>query len=276
MNLSLHQLSQDSLNRLRDMGFRVLQVADVRTAGLRSPVLDAAQRQLESTAGALSLGRSTLPAEPGSDAIETQAALWARRNVPFVLPSCLAELYKQSHCNGFFFAVAQLRGAMAGSKVGETAIICCCRVLPIQQILPVTVASAHIDQFLSARNLQPRDQPCHDDAFFALSYAVTPSEATGTGDPGTIDLGKGTLCDVLLRYRANSAGSADPDVWGRYEGELFFIAYRLEDYLRLSAIFHWVCGWQLCFAPCGPLPSAVPWMRLLCPVALASALAAPS
>ncbi len=300
---------QDSLARLRELGFRVLQVADAKTSfGIRSPTLENRNATSSATLSSpLNIGLSaagptspiTLPAAITGSDIDALANIWARQNTPLELPTCLVDLYKQSQSNGFFFSVAVLRGAMSGNKAGETAVVCCCRLHPIQLISPVTIDSASIDRFQAGRTM-PRDMLLQsDDVFFALSLAAVPTgssegaaAASSAGSAGlsiaelTVDLGKGTVCDVLIRFPARMRSGEDDggdvvssgggDVWGRYNGDLFFIAHRVEDYLRLGAIFHWVCGWQLCYAPCGPMPSSVPWMRLLSPTALASALAAPS
>ena len=282
----------ESLNRLREMGFRVLQVADTnaKSTAIKSSTLDAVHKLLNSPPSApLGASLAPLPTVSASD-IDALGNIWARQNAPLALPPLMLELYRSSLNNGFFFSVAVLRGQTAGNKAGETVIISCCRLHAIQLVQQVHVDERMIEEFNAARRLQPSQQPSSDDQFFALSLASIPTTAadsvTSTQSSGAsmaelvVDLGKGTLCDVLLRYSSTTAHIGDvqdsPDVWGRYENQLFFIAHKAEDYIRLGAIFHWVCGWQLCFAPCGPLPSAVPWMRLLAPAALAAALAAPS
>ncbi|RNE97246.1 hypothetical protein TraAM80_09425 [Trypanosoma rangeli] len=143
----------------------------------------------------------------------------------------------------------------------------------------------------------------HAARFFLLSpyapYAALYRAANKAGDSENLFFG-GEACDVLLVYAFPKMGGGafgatvvcnSPEVWGRlryqqaneekgvvpgmrggHHEELFFIAATLEDYLRLGSAFAWVYGWQLCYAPQGPPPRSLPWLKLFAPSALAAAI----
>ncbi|ESL07462.1 hypothetical protein TRSC58_04848 [Trypanosoma rangeli SC58] len=143
----------------------------------------------------------------------------------------------------------------------------------------------------------------HAARFFLLSpyapYAALYRAANKASDPENLFFG-GEACEVLLAYASPKTGGDalgptvacdNPEVWGRlryqqaneeegvapgtrggHHEELFFIAATLEDYLRLGSAFAWVYGWQLCYAPQGPPPRSLPWLKLFAPSALAAAI----
>ncbi|RNF11371.1 uncharacterized protein Tco025E_06665 [Trypanosoma conorhini] len=142
----------------------------------------------------------------------------------------------------------------------------------------------------------------HPARFFLLSpyapYAALYGAANQAGDCDSSCVG-GEACEVLLAYACPktaggpAAASDSPEVWGRlryqksndaeaaapgtrggHHEELFFIAATLGDYLRLGSAFAWVYGWQLCYAPQGPPPRSLPWLKLFSPAALAAAISA--
>ncbi|EAN84080.1 hypothetical protein TcYC6_0026700 [Trypanosoma cruzi] len=131
------------------------------------------------------------------------------------------------------------------------------------------------------------------------SYAALYEAVNKSNDSESLFFG-GEACEVLLVYicpmtAAGSVGPTtlndNPEIWGRLRyqqagdaesatpgnrrgnhDELFFIAATLGDYLRLGSAFSWVYGWQLCYAPQGPPPRSLPWLKLFSPTALSAAI----
>ncbi|EKF38190.1 hypothetical protein MOQ_001604 [Trypanosoma cruzi marinkellei] len=104
-----------------------------------------------------------------------------------------------------------------------------------------------------------------------LLVYICPMTAAGSVGPTTLNDNP----EIWGRLRYQQAGDAESATPGNRRGnhdELFFIAATLGDYLRLGSAFSWVYGWQLCYAPQGPPPRSLPWLKLFSPTALSAAI----
>lgn len=118
-------------------------------------------------------------------------------------------------------------------------------------------------------------------------------DSSVVGDWSDTDKWSATCCcDILLALPRGLPGEP-MSVWGIAEApahlhqtalpaspptstqaaELFCIATCLEGYLRLSAAFGHIYGWQLCYSSMGPPVTSTPWLRMINPSAFQAAKA---
>ena len=87
---------------------------------------------------------------------------------------------------------------------------------------------------------------------------------------------KGLFGQGLFMIRAKGLGDLFLNSFGAIESRDLAEGEELivDNFHLVGFSFSWVKGWQLCYAPCGPAPSTVPWMQMMCPDHLHAALSA--
>eukprot|EP00331_Platyophrya_macrostoma_P021459 CAMPEP_0176448478 /NCGR_PEP_ID=MMETSP0127-20121128/25807_1 /TAXON_ID=938130 /ORGANISM="Platyophrya macrostoma, Strain WH" /LENGTH=150 /DNA_ID=CAMNT_0017835435 /DNA_START=47 /DNA_END=495 /DNA_ORIENTATION=- len=136
--VGLGELTQATLNRLRGAEFHMRIV------------------QLQPS-GASLRGSSSTSQGGSSSEIDGSVLLWRSKygslaGFPsLTLPSVLVEYYKVLQSDGLYFGASVSRGASAGSGVEPSSFVCCCRLNPISQIVPMHgVDHRHLEPMVQA------------------------------------------------------------------------------------------------------------------------------
>lgn len=288
--VGLGELTQATLNRLRGAEFH-MRIVQLQPAAPSSQRGVTSNSPLPCSSADIDASVSLWRTKHGTATTTTAAGATATGCMfpPITLPSVLIDYYKVLQSDGLHFAASVARGSCAGTNVEPAAYVCCCRLNPISQILPIPQIDHRSFDLLpsTSTSSQPSTRPLSptpvtmstaatsDTTIRCFLLANAQMEATAGGGGSGVDGPRGVACDVVLVYRS-SGPTNNPEVWGRAPvdgGVWFYLCRSVEDYLRLGCRMHWVFGWQLCFAPMlGPPPGSIPWLRLLAPGPMLQAL----
>ena len=221
--------------------------------------------------------------------LEMAASVWRAKysfvlddaKVALQLPTALTDYFQEMRSDGVFFSLSVQR---AGPR-NDSATVGCHRLNRIAEIVPaLDVSEQSFCLSVYGKHGDVTGQKTGLEFAAIKAFVLSPSAcktcgaSSGEGVLGSSlsgsDLARSTYCEVLLVYRVAHGKCGPPEVWGRHDSCVFFLCRCVEDYLRLGAMFCWVSGWQLCYAPSGPPAFAIPWLRLLCPNVTSAALCA--